>query len=93
MKVKLRGIEGTKKECDAINKKIQDYLISTIPTYNANKFSEVIKHRTLANKYILIIPKNDKRKPEESLSKKEKGLIDNNITARDYVKQFDELDE
>jgi len=89
---KLRGIEGTKKECDVINKKIQEYMIKTIPNYNAKQWTEVIKHRTLSNKYILMMP-IDNRNPNEILTKKEEKLIDDNITARDYCVQFDELDE
>lgn len=90
MKAKLRGIEGTKKELDKINKKIQDYMIKTIPNYNAKQWSEVIKHRTLANKYILIM-RIDNRNPEKILTKDEKALIKSNIIERDYCIQADEL--
>jgi hypothetical protein len=93
MDCKLRGIEGTKETLDKINKKMHEDLHHFIPNYNATQFSEVIKHRTIPDKYILIIPKNDKRKPEESLTKNQRELINDNITARDYVKQFDELDK
>ena len=90
MKAKLRGIEGTKKELDKINKKIHEYMIETITDYNAEQWTEVIKHRTLSNKYILMMSK-DNRSPEKILSSKEKLLIKSNIIARNYIKQSDEV--
>ena len=92
MTAKLRGIEGTKKELDKINKKIHEYMIKTIPNYKAKQWSEVIQHRLIASKYVLIMVE-DKRNPNEILTKNEKKLIDDNITARDYIIQFDELDQ
>ena len=90
MKAKLRGIEGTKKELDKINKKIQDYMIKTIPNYNAKQWSEVIEHRTIPKKYILLL-RIDHRNPEKILTKDEKALIKSNIIERDYCIQADEL--
>ena len=92
MIAKLRGIEGTKKELDKINKKIQDYMIKIIPNYKAKQWSEVIEHRTIPKKYILMMP-DDNRLPEKILSSKEKSLINSNIIERDYCIQSDELDE
>ena len=92
MIVKLRGIEGTKTDLDKINKKIQDYMIKTIPNYSADQWSQVIKHRTQNNKYILIMP-IDNRNPEKILNTNEKSLIKSDITAREYIIQYDELPE
>ena len=92
MIAKLRGIEGTKKECDAINKKIHEYMIKTIPNYKAKQWSEVIEHRTIPKKYIIRMPANHTLQ-EKILNSKEKSLINSNIIERDYCIQFDEFDE
>lgn len=68
----MRGITSNdKSELDAINKKINDWMIANIQNYNAEKWGDVIEHPTLKGTWILII-NDDSRNATDRLSEVEK---------------------
>lgn len=70
----MRGIVSTNKTTlEAIDKKINDYMIANIPNYNAVRWGKIKKHPT-EEKYVLLI-NDDERKPLDRLTTNEKTKL------------------
>ena len=58
-------------ELESINKKINDYMLSNIENYNAEKWGSINEHPTLKGTYVLVI-NEDSRNPLDRLTLTEK---------------------
>ncbi len=64
-------ISNNLEELEIINKKIHQYMIDTIPDYNASKWADIIEHPN-EKLYALPIKTSDPRNPLNALSNEEK---------------------
>lgn len=81
----MKGIESTDKTfLENLNKRINDFLLSNVKDYNAERYGYIVKHKR-EEKYLLILNENDPRLPLRTLNSSEKTEI------KDYdLEQYEE---
>ena len=77
-------ISNDKSKLEAINKKINDYMIANIENYSADKWGDITKHPTKQLWYLKI--NDDTRKPNNLLKTSEKLEMINDLSV-DWIKK------